>query len=335
MTYDPWGLPASPPPDKDPWGPVPPPQGGPGGPSVPGGQGGQPGHIGYPGRSGFGQPAPPSDPGVTQNVWSAHQPMGRPGGAPGQPGPLGPPGRLDPPGAKQQPALTLTVVVTLLAGIFGLVPAALHSSQAKQDRLDGSRYWKAFGVIFGTQTAVLVILAVAIPGLLGSVLEGFGGGRASSAAEPTIETYAPAPTEQASLPGPVATTPEPTPTPRERTGREEPNRTPDVVTVQSSSSGSACSATSRQSSWGSYPVGECRTWKPSTGLISGASLSTGTIAITCQADLRESNPIYTANQTNTWWFWAQADNGTWDWFPETALAQGASNQSVNGVALCR
>lgn len=145
------------------------------------------------------------------------------------------------------------------------------------------------------------------------------------------------PTE-AVAPRPTTTpTPSPTPSPtkRERVGRDEPTSTPDAPVVQRASSGSACEATSAESGWGPYPVGVCRTWKPATGLLTQSPLRPGTLRVTCQADLREENPVYTAGQTNTWWFWAQADNGTWDWFPETALAQGASDQSVNGVALCQ
>ncbi|WP_425309205.1 hypothetical protein AADG42_10680 [Ammonicoccus fulvus] len=316
MSHDPWGMPASPPPDKprDPWAPVPPGQGGPSGQGMPPGQGGHPGQGRPPGQSGYpGEGVPPGqgaldqtiiseNSGWVQSAWpGAQQPPPGAGIPPGMSGPPGPPGqtRAFQPAVRQRPKRTLAVVIALLAGVVALA------------------------VVVG-----------AVTGLFGSVLERFGGDRTSAGSEPTVETQAPAPSEEASVTGPVATT-TPSPTPRERTGREEPNRTPDVVSVQSGSSGSACSATVRQSSWGAYPLGDCRTWKPATGLISGSALSTGPISVTCQADLREPNPIYTANQTNTWWFWAQADNGTWDWFPETALAQGASNQSVNGVALCR
>ncbi|WP_432559933.1 hypothetical protein [Granulicoccus sp. GXG6511] len=147
----------------------------------------------------------------------------------------------------------------------------------------------------------------------------------SDATTPAIVEAAPEPTPS----------PEPSPTKRERTGREEPTRTPESPVVQTSSSGSACSAGSAVSAWGSYPVATCRTWKPSTGLLTQAPLRTGTLTVTCQADLQEPNPVYTAGQTNTWWFRATADDGTWDWFPETALAQGATNQPVNGIALCQ
>ena len=134
----------------------------------------------------------------------------------------------------------------------------------------------------------------------------------------------------------VTSPPTPTPT-RERTGREEPTRNPPPgsVSIVTGSAGDSCVIGSALSSWGGYPLASCRTWKASSGLLTGSALSRKDLTITCQADLGEQNPIFTAGQTNTWWVWTQADTGTWDWFPETAIAQGASDQPVNGVARCQ
>ena len=57
--------------------------------------------------------------------------------------------------------------------------------------------------------------------------------------------------------------------------------------------------------------------------------------IACQADLRHPNPIYKATQTNTRWVWTQANDGTWDWFPQTAISQGAAGLPINGIARCQ
>lgn len=72
-------------------------------------------------------------------------------------------------------------------------------------------------------------------------------------------------------------------------------------------------------------MGDCAFWQSATGLTTGLPLSkTDHKGIACQADLRHPNPIYKANQTNTWWVWTQANDGTWDWFPQTAISQGAA-----------
>lgn len=112
-----------------------------------------------------------------------------------------------------------------------------------------------------------------------------------------------------------------------------PKQNPAVITVMSSAAGRPC-LPGGASGWGTYPGGLCTTWQPSVGLTSGRALSKGSVVVACQANLGQPNPVYTAGPTNTWWLWARADDGTWDWFPETAIREGESAQPVNGVALC-
>jgi len=104
-------------------------------------------------------------------------------------------------------------------------------------------------------------------------------------------------------------------------------------TVVDYADGKACRTSSRAIA-GGYPAATCRFWKKSEGLLSGESLATGSQRIACQRDLDIENPVYTAKQTNTWWLWTTSDKDTWDWFPATAVAEGASDQPINGVALC-
>ncbi len=108
---------------------------------------------------------------------------------------------------------------------------------------------------------------------------------------------------------------------------------PARVQVTTASGGKPC-ATGASAGWGSYPGATCTVWQRTAGLLTGRILSKRSIVVACQADLGTWNPVYTANQTNTWWFWARSDDGTWDWFPETSISEGTSNQPVNGVALC-
>lgn len=189
--------------------------------------------------------------------------------------------------------------------------------------------WKAVGI---------TVAALAVLALIGGILIGTGVIRLGAEPEPAIPPPPiEAPTTSTATRAPVTTRPPvatTAPAPAPRTGRQEPTRNPTGVAIQSTSSGTACSNTGQQSGWGGYPMASCRTWKDSTGLITGTPLGRGNVLITCQADVGEANPVYTANQHNTWWFWAQS-GGVWDWFPETALSEGATNQPVNGIALCQ
>jgi hypothetical protein len=112
-----------------------------------------------------------------------------------------------------------------------------------------------------------------------------------------------------------------------------PRQNPARVQVMTTSGGKPC-VTGAFAGWGSYPGATCTVWQRTAGLLTGRILSKRSIVVACQADLGTWNPVYTANQTNTWWFWARSDDGTWDWFPETSISEGTSNQPVNGVALC-
>lgn len=64
------------------------------------------------------------------------------------------------------PSLVPTVLITLFFGIFGLIPAAMGASKAQAAGMDGSRYWKAFGLVLVIEVIIGILLWV----LVGSVL---------------------------------------------------------------------------------------------------------------------------------------------------------------------
>ncbi len=70
------------------------------------------------------------------------------------------PSRTAPADRPAVPSRATTVVVTVLFGLFGLIPAAIHGSRAEQ--LGGSRrpYWVAFGL--GMVVSVVAYAAVVV-----------------------------------------------------------------------------------------------------------------------------------------------------------------------------
>lgn len=52
-----------------------------------------------------------------------------------------------PPTVARPPSIALTVVITLLFGVFGAIPAATGSSKARALGQDGSKYWIAFALL--------------------------------------------------------------------------------------------------------------------------------------------------------------------------------------------
>jgi hypothetical protein len=62
----------------------------------------------------------------------------------------------------QPPAITTTVVITLFFGLFGLIPASMHSSRAREMGQPTGKYWKAFWITFGVEIAIIVLFYVIV-----------------------------------------------------------------------------------------------------------------------------------------------------------------------------
>jgi hypothetical protein len=143
----------------------------------------------------------------------------------------------------------------------------------------------------------------------------------SSIAEPTLSPTVPAPPSDTVEPW----SPLDPPAPADEQG--------DDTTVVSDAAAAPCRESSR-TVYGGYPAASCDLWKTPVGLLHEEPITKGSRRVACQRDLDVDNPVYTPKQTNTWWIWTTSETGTWDWYPETAIEQGASDQPVNGVALC-
>jgi hypothetical protein len=132
------------------------------GPGDSGNQGyGQQGYSGgpsYPGQQGYpGQQVPPGG-------YQGYQ--GGPGyqGYGGQQGYPGGPGFARPgdPYRLGKPSYWLTFVITFFFGLFGLIPAILHSNTARERGYSQSSYWIAFAVGLGLE----IVLSIALFAIL-------------------------------------------------------------------------------------------------------------------------------------------------------------------------
>jgi hypothetical protein len=59
------------------------------------------------------------------------------------------------------PSIASTVLVTLIFGIFGLIPASMNTNKARAMGVVTSKYWAAFGWIFGSYIALLFVISMA------------------------------------------------------------------------------------------------------------------------------------------------------------------------------
>jgi hypothetical protein len=66
------------------------------------------------------------------------------------------------PGVASWPPLTATILVTILFGVFGVIPAILHTDSVRKSGAATSRYWKAFGI---TMLASIVAYVLLVAGL--------------------------------------------------------------------------------------------------------------------------------------------------------------------------
>lgn len=82
------------------------------------------------------------------------------------PAPYGPPpvpygmpyaAPINPYGRPPAPGIALTLVITLFFGLFGLIPAFVHSEEAKRNGYSPSKYWATFGITLGAQFLLAMI----------------------------------------------------------------------------------------------------------------------------------------------------------------------------------
>ncbi len=234
---------------------------------------------------------------------------------------------------RSLPGRAGTIVLTILFGAWAAFLAHANTKRAAALGVTTNRYWKAFWVTIAASALVPVLALGAV--LVGLISVPFYQTSATSVrgAAPVVTTRVQVGRPQSSAQAPAAE-PAPVPSASVRRAGDPPLRPASPVVVVQSSPGTACDTSGALAGYGSYPASICKIWKPAGGLVTGSGLSTGQRPVACQADLAIPNPLYAANQTNTWWVWMQSDNGTWDWFPETAVSQGGPDLPVNGVALC-
>jgi hypothetical protein len=128
-------------------------------------------------------------------------PQGQPGFYPQQGYP--PPGYAPVGFQPPVPSRTLTVVITAFFGLFGIIPAVLHSKRAEAVGVPGSRYWKAFGITLGVVVAVHALIWTLLFVLVFNVAT-----TAAAGLSPVTPTD---PAQTSSAPDPQQTTPAPPP----------------------------------------------------------------------------------------------------------------------------
>ena len=68
--------------------------------------------------------------------------------------------------ARPIPAITTTVVITFFFGLFGLIPASIHSSRAREFGQATNKYWQAFWITFGIEVVLGIMFYASAVGAL-------------------------------------------------------------------------------------------------------------------------------------------------------------------------
>jgi cyclophilin family peptidyl-prolyl cis-trans isomerase len=103
---------------------------------------------------------------------------------PGQP----PPAFGAGPSYEPLPGLAPTIVITVLFGLFGLIPAAIAAGKARRAGVSENRYWIAFGASMAGSVVLYAVVALAFLGLVVGVASESGTASARTSAEATAES---------------------------------------------------------------------------------------------------------------------------------------------------
>jgi serine/threonine protein kinase len=190
----------------------------------------------------------------------------------------------------------------------------------------------------GAAGAWLLDRPTAVPYPVPSATSTAGPTSNSPQASTASSTPSPSPSQtssaSASSPAPV---PQPTTAapPPDTNPEDPPATTTDRVKIVRNADDKPCQNTGEAGNWGPYPIAICNFWQTPRGLVTRERVGKGPKKVTCQRNLGRKNHEYLPRETNTWWVWTTSKSGLWDWFPETALKEGAPDQPINGIALCR
>lgn len=55
---------------------------------------------------------------------------------------------------------TITLIVSILANVWGLIPAFIFSNKAKEEGRDGGSYFKSFGIGIAIHIAIAIVFAI-------------------------------------------------------------------------------------------------------------------------------------------------------------------------------
>ena len=103
------------------------------------------------------------------------------------------------------PPLTSTILITLFFGVFGVIPASLHTSRARDKGVSTSKYWKAFGWTMAASVAAWVLLLVILTAAVSSSVNSAIGDYNSVTSAEALPTVAGPPVGSPAATGPDAT----------------------------------------------------------------------------------------------------------------------------------
>jgi hypothetical protein len=89
------------------------------------------------------------------------------------------------------PSIATTIVITLLFGLFGAIPAAIHTARARQQGNARPPYWRAFGFTFLGSIVIDALLIIGLVAAIGATANQPSTSVAQPPAEPTVARTVP------------------------------------------------------------------------------------------------------------------------------------------------
>lgn len=87
------------------------------------------------------------------------------------------------------PSTTTTIWITIFFGVFGLIPATIHTNRARDLGVRDNRYYKAFGWTFGIATVGWILFLVTLASCVNSADSNYTSNYGGLPQSPTTSTH--------------------------------------------------------------------------------------------------------------------------------------------------